>query len=60
MRCNHDLAVFGRKSGQAEGFSYPAANIDKGVIWTEQTMFEYLENPKKVRYLGRVGIPPGS
>ncbi|KAJ2917572.1 hypothetical protein MD484_g2854, partial [Candolleomyces efflorescens] len=39
--------VFGRKSGQAEGFSYTAANINKGVTWTEQTMFEYLENPKK-------------
>ncbi|KAK1923113.1 cytochrome c [Papiliotrema laurentii] len=39
--------VFGRKSGQAEGFSYTAANINKGVEWGTQTMFEYLENPKK-------------
>lgn len=41
--------VFGRKSGQAEGFSYTAANLNKGVTWTEETLFEYLENPKKVR-----------
>jgi cytochrome c2 len=34
--------VFGRKSGQAEGFSYTAANVNKGVTWTEETMFEYL------------------
>jgi cytochrome c2 len=42
-------SLFGRKSGQAEGFSYTAANVNKGVVWEEQTLFEYLENPKKVR-----------
>ncbi|KAG6820390.1 hypothetical protein H0H93_001160 [Arthromyces matolae] len=41
--------IFGRKSGQAEGFSYTAANVNKGVLWEEETLFEYLENPKKVR-----------
>ena len=44
--------MFGRKSGQAEGFSYTAANVNKGVTWDEQTLFEYLENPKKVRLRG--------
>lgn len=39
--------VFGRKSGQAEGYSYTDANKKKGVTWTEQTMSDYLENPKK-------------
>ncbi|KAG6879464.1 hypothetical protein C0992_002467 [Termitomyces sp. T32_za158] len=39
--------IFGRKSGQAEGFSYTAANVNKGVLWEEETLFEYLENPKK-------------
>lgn len=39
--------IFGRKSGQVEGFSYTAANVNKGVTWDEQTLFEYLENPKK-------------
>jgi len=42
-------SLFGRKSGQSEGFSYTAANVNKGVTWEEQTLFEYLENPKKVR-----------
>jgi cytochrome c2 len=32
-----------------EGFSYTAANVNKGVTWNEDTLFEYLENPKKVR-----------
>ncbi|KAF5374466.1 hypothetical protein D9615_009082 [Tricholomella constricta] len=39
--------IFGRKSGQGEGFSYTAANVNKGVVWGEETLFEYLENPKK-------------
>ncbi|KAF7357637.1 Cytochrome c [Mycena sanguinolenta] len=39
--------LFGRKSGQVEGFSYTAANVNKGVTWDEETLFEYLENPKK-------------
>ncbi|KAF8139392.1 cytochrome c [Mycena galopus ATCC 62051] len=39
--------LFGRKTGQVEGFSYTAANINKGVTWGEDTLFEYLENPKK-------------
>ncbi|XP_012729650.2 cytochrome c [Fundulus heteroclitus] len=39
--------MFGRKTGQAPGFSYTQANIDKGVIWNEETLNVYLENPKK-------------
>lgn len=44
--------IFGRKTGQVEGFSYTAANVNKGVTWDENTLFEYLENPKKVRFPG--------
>jgi len=39
--------LFGRKTGQGEGFQYTSANVNKGIIWTEETLFEYLENPKK-------------
>lgn len=39
--------LIGRKSGTAGGFSYSDANKNKGVVWTEQALFEYLENPKK-------------
>jgi cytochrome c len=39
--------IFGRKTGQAAGFSYSDANIKKGITWNEDTLFEYLENPKK-------------
>lgn len=48
------LSLFGRQSGQAEGFSYTAANVNKGVHWDQDTLFEYLENPKKVRMMWRV------
>lgn len=39
--------LFGRKTGQAEGFDYTKANVNKGITWGEDTLFEYLENPKK-------------
>lgn len=39
--------LFGRKTGQAEGYSYSAANVNKGITWEEDTLFEYLLNPKK-------------
>ena len=39
--------IFGRKTGQAEKYSFSAANIKKAIIWGDETLFEYLENPKK-------------
>jgi len=38
---------FGRKSGESDGYSYSAANKKSGVVWADDTLFEYLENPKK-------------
>ncbi|XP_045637858.1 cytochrome c-like [Ursus americanus] len=39
--------LFGRKTGQPPRFSYTDANKNKGIIWGEETLMEYLENPKK-------------
>ncbi|XP_015415142.1 PREDICTED: cytochrome c-like [Myotis davidii] len=39
--------LFGRKTGQAPGFSYTDANKNKGITWGEATLTEHLENPKK-------------
>lgn len=39
--------LFGRHTGKAEGYSYSQANINKGIEWGEDTLFTYLENPKK-------------
>ena len=41
------FGLFGRKSGSVEGYAYTAANKEKGVVWGDDTLFEYLENPKK-------------
>jgi cytochrome c len=38
---------WGRQSGQADGYSYSTANKKSGVMWGEDTLFDYLENPKK-------------
>jgi cytochrome c2 len=39
--------LFGRTSGTAAGFSYSAANKDAAVTWSEETLYDYLLNPKK-------------
>lgn len=39
--------LFGRKTGSVEGFAYTDANKQKGIEWNENTLFDYLENPKK-------------
>ena len=39
--------LFGRKTGQQPGFQYTEANINKGIVWSEETLNVYLENPKK-------------
>merc|ERR1712080_507082 len=44
----HLSGLFGRKTGQADGFNYTEANIKKGVPWGEDTLDVYLTNPKKI------------
>jgi len=41
------FGIFGRTSGQADGFTYSEANKDSGIVWSDKHMFEYLVNPKK-------------
>jgi cytochrome c len=41
------FGMFGRKTGQAEGYSYSKANIEKNITWNDETLFDYLKNPKK-------------
>jgi cytochrome c2 len=40
--------ILGRKAGTIDGFAYSDANKAagaKGLVWTEDVMFKYLENP---------------
>lgn len=39
--------LFGRMAGTADGYSYSTANKTSGVVWGEDTLFEYLLAPKK-------------
>jgi len=34
--------LFGRQSGNMEGFSYSKANKEKAVHWAEDTLYDYL------------------
>ena len=37
----------GRTAGTKPGYAYSTANKTSGVTWGEDTLFAYLENPKK-------------
>ncbi|XP_022855744.1 cytochrome c-like [Olea europaea var. sylvestris] len=39
--------LFGRQSGTTPGYSYSAANKNMAVTWGENTLYDYLLNPKK-------------
>ncbi|MFT3810487.1 MAG: cytochrome c family protein [Micropepsaceae bacterium] len=39
--------VIGRLAGTVEGYNYSKPNKESGITWTEQEMFDYLENPRK-------------
>ena len=39
--------IIGRHSGSIPGFNYSTANKGSGLVWTEQELYTYLENPQK-------------
>uniref|UniRef100_A0A0M3I5F0 Cytochrome c domain-containing protein n=2 Tax=Ascaris TaxID=6251 RepID=A0A0M3I5F0_ASCLU len=39
--------VIGRKSGTVEGYTHSEASTAKGIIWTRETLLEYLTDPRK-------------
>lgn len=42
--------VLGRPAGQAKGFKYSPAYVragKQGLVWNEETLFQYLRHPKK-------------
>ncbi|MFH4980941.1 hypothetical protein AB6A40_007650 [Gnathostoma spinigerum] len=39
--------IFGKRTGSVEDYNYTSANKAKGIVWTKQTMFDYLADPKK-------------
>lgn len=49
--------IFGRPAGTVEGFRYSDANLNSGVTWTPEIMFEYLENPRSFMKGTRMAFP---
>lgn len=40
--------VVGRKAGSVADYSYSEANINSGLTWTEEQLYDYLEDPQRV------------
>ena len=40
--------IIGRHSGMIPNFNYSTANKGSGIVWSEQELYAYLENPQKV------------
>ena len=39
--------IIGRKAGNADGYAYSKAMIASDIIWSEETLSAYIENPAK-------------
>ena len=39
--------LWGRQTGQAEGYNYTDANKSKGITWNSETLDIYLTKPRK-------------
>ncbi len=51
--------IIGRHSGSVPGFNYSSANKGAGIVWTEQELWIYLENPQKTvpgTYMTFIGV----
>jgi len=42
----HLVGIFGREAGAVEGFNYSPAMANSGITWTEETIGEYLADPR--------------
>ena len=40
------FGVIGRKAGTLAGYTYSGPMKNSGLTWTEQTLFDFLENPR--------------
>ncbi|WP_140799318.1 c-type cytochrome [Myxococcus xanthus] len=49
--------IFERKSGSVPGYAYTDAMKNADIIWSQQTLFGYLENPKKYVPKSKMAFP---
>lgn len=53
----HLYNVVGREAGSVDGFNYSDANANSGITWTEEVLFEYLEDPQGYMPGTRMAFP---
>ena len=51
------FGVYGRKAGEAPGFSYSKAVKESGITWDDNTIGTYLENPQQTIKGTRMAFP---
>jgi cytochrome c2 len=49
--------IFGREAGTAEGFKYSSAMKDSGIVWTDETIAEYVSDPRAMVPGNRMAFP---
>jgi len=53
----HLVDIFGRGAGSVEGFNYSDAMEESGIIWNEDTVAEYLAEPRGYIPGNRMAFP---
>jgi cytochrome c len=51
------FGVFGRKAGSASGFRYSDAMTQSGIVWNEETLANFLRDPKDSLPGNRMSFP---
>lgn len=54
----HLVGLFGRKAGSIEGYRFSKALSDSNVIWSEETLDAFIENPRGFIPGNRMMAPP--
>jgi cytochrome c len=49
--------VFGRKAGSPDGFAYSETMKDSGIVWNDDTLRQYLNNPKDFMTGNKMAFP---
>ena len=49
--------IFRRKAGSLDGFAYSEAMKDSGIVWNDDTLRQYLSNPKDFIPGNKMALP---
>lgn len=49
--------VFGRAAGAVDGYKYSSAMMESGIVWSEETLDQYLSNPRKFIPKNKMAFP---